>query len=766
MIGKILVYSIASFSILSTILFFLSDKKIELRKFASWCFYMTAVSVVATSVYLLYNILIHNFQFTYIWEYSSRELHEFLLVATFYSGQQGSFLLWLLIMTIVGLFVQQAAKKTNLEPYAMGFFAFVILFIAVILILKSPFDYVWETFAEENLKVGFIPPNGRGLNPILQNYWINIHPPILFTGYSLMTVPFVFALAALIKKEYKSWITIVTPWTLFGGAILGLGIMLGGFWAYETLGWGGFWAWDPVENSSLIPWIFVVTFVHTAIVQRRTNGLIKTNFILGILSFIFVLYATFLTRSGVLGDTSVHSFVTPGAIVYNMLIIFMVTFTLIAIVFVAWRFKDINQYLAKSTIKPMSKEYSLTLGSILLIALGIVVIIGTSWPIMAELFKQPKAAIDVSIYNRFGTYFAIVFLLLNGVSLYQRWQSSSTKDLVNKITIPLIASLVIAVILYFMGIQDFVYLTLTFSAIFALITNLELIIRKLIQNSRLSGAYVAHFGIALLVIGAVVSGAYSDSQHIVLKQKETKSAFGYDFTFEGRQRIEQHFSDREKYYFSVKIDKGGTSTVVKPIVYWSNFNDWQSPFLEPGIYAKLQKDIYVAPIAVETDFNMHRLSLMKGEEGVIPINKDIRFMIESLGMDEKAMMNDGRVVFITIIKTELNGLTSLDTISTRIDPNSWEGNFEDWKTLPQYGIDVNMIRIVRDMKDISHSKLEFYFKKSGEAMPKPTDVFTIDVTLKPFINLVWAGTLITAFGFIASFVRFNKKNSNKSNIAK
>lgn len=760
MLGKILIYATVLFSILSTILYFLSDKKIELRKYAAWLYYATTLSVVAASIYLLSNIIANNFQFTYIWEYSSRELHDFFLIASFYSGQQGSFLLWLLIMVITGLFVMQAAKKHSLEAYSMGFYAFVLFFVALILVFKSPFDYVWETFSAEKLEVGFTPPNGRGLNPILQNYWINIHPPILFLGYALMTVPFVYALAALIQREYKKWIEYVMPWALFGSAVLGLGIMLGGFWAYETLGWGGFWAWDPVENASLIPWIFIVAFVHTALVQRRTNGLVKTNFLVAILSFIFVLYATFLTRSGILGDTSVHSFVTPGAIVYNLLVIFMVTFTGLGIFYIVYRIKDINSFLEKSSFKPISKEYSLALGSILLMALGIVVIIGTSWPALAEIFGQPKAAIDISNYNKFGSVFAFIFLLINGVSLYQRWASSSFNDITGKILIPLIASIVISAILYFVGMKEINFLLLTFSAIFSLLTNLEFLIRNIAKNPRLIGSYLSHLGIALLIIGAVISGGYSESQSVRLKHKETKAAFGYNFTFEGKQRIEQQLQDREKYFFSIKIDKDGKENVVRPIVYWSNFNDWKSPFLEPGISVKMEKDIYVAPIAVETDMNMERLTLMKNEKGLIPINQKVSFMIESLSMDEAATLNDGRVVFKTVIKTEADGIAAFDTISTRIDPNSWEGNFEDWETLDKHGIDVNMIRIVRDMNDVSRSKLEFFFKKTGEPMPEPIDVFTFDVTLKPFINLVWVGTIASFLGFLIALTRYTKKGNN------
>ena len=147
-----------------------------------------------------------------------------------------------------------------------------------------------------------------------------IHPQVLFIGFTSMSVPFAYAVAGMLKRDYVSWIRVSTPWTVFGAMVLGTGVVMGGFWAYETLGWGGYWGWDPVENSSLVPWLFCVASIHTMLSQRRSGSFIKTNFVLSILCFIMVLYSTFLTRSGVLGDTSVHSFVEPGMLVYWMLL--------------------------------------------------------------------------------------------------------------------------------------------------------------------------------------------------------------------------------------------------------------------------------------------------------------------------------------------------------------------------------------------------------------------------------------------------------------
>lgn len=376
MLGQILIYVAFGLSVLSGFFYIIAKDKQSFLKLGRIAYYGVTATMLAISMYLLSNILSHNFQMTYVWEYSSTTLPLNLLISTFYAGQQGSFLLWGLTLTLIGFFLIPYLKERNYEYVTMGIFVLVIAFILLILIFKSPFEFVWQTYADQNVEVGFMPKEGRGLNPILQNYWINIHPPILFLGYSAMTIPYIFAISGLLKKDYRKWIRLALPWTLFASAILGLGLMLGGLWAYETLGWGGFWAWDPVENSSLIPWLTAVTLVHTMYIHQKTGGLIKTNFVLAFLTFLFVLYATFLTRSGVLGDTSVHSFVSPGPIIYKLLLIFMILFLLLAVITLFVRLNKIKS--PEINFKVSSKEFIVSLGVIALLLVTFIVLFGTS----------------------------------------------------------------------------------------------------------------------------------------------------------------------------------------------------------------------------------------------------------------------------------------------------------------------------------------------------------------------------------------------------
>jgi cytochrome c-type biogenesis protein CcmF len=269
---------------------------------------VTVVAVILTAATLLYLILTHQFQYTYVWSYSSRDLPTPLLISTFYAGQEGSFLLWSLFTAIIGLFLLRHSSRHGYEAQVMSVFGGIELMLLLMLLFKSPFRFVWESFPGD-AKVGFLPQDGRGLNPLLQNYWMVIHPQVLFSGFAAMGVPYAYAVGAMLKRDYDSWFKAATPWLVFGTFVLGTGIMMGGLWAYETLGWGGYWGWDPVENSSLVPWLVGVASIHTILSQRKRGAFVRTNLVLGVLCFVLVLYSTFLTRSGVLGETSVHSFV-------------------------------------------------------------------------------------------------------------------------------------------------------------------------------------------------------------------------------------------------------------------------------------------------------------------------------------------------------------------------------------------------------------------------------------------------------------------------
>ena len=475
-------------------------------------YHAMSIMVIASSVMLLHAILTHQYQYKYVYEYSNSDLPIGLLISTFYAGQEGSFLLWTLFTIIIGLILMDyTSKRGDLEQRVMMIFSLVTAFLLVMIspLLKSPFTYIWTdpSFVELTkinpsfLNLSFISSfifedqgahkqffklgsdsyavlssngisindfiiHGKGLNPLLQNFWMQIHPPLLFVGFAMSTVPYSFALAALLKNDYTDWVKQSLPWVLFGSMVLGLAIMLGGYWAYGVLGWGGYWGWDPVENSSLVPWLIGVASVHTLLVQKRTQELpngkgrfVKTNLILSILTYVLVVYSTFLTRSGVLSDASVHSFVAPGRLVFLFLLLNVIVFALLGFGAIAYRWKFLNEHFNFEE-DVLSRELALFTGAVTLIASAIIIIFGTSLPIWGK-------GVETSFYNHSHLPIGIIIGLLMGFSLLLRWKSTSKKDLINNAKYTLIITVVAtASIVIFGGIKDFMLGVFTLTTVF------------------------------------------------------------------------------------------------------------------------------------------------------------------------------------------------------------------------------------------------------------------------------------------------------------
>lgn len=759
MFGQILIYVAFGLSVLSGIFYLIAKKNNNLLKVGRYAYYLMTGVMLAISMYLLSNILSHNFQMTYIWEYSSTTLPLNLLISTFYAGQQGSFLLWGLMLTLIGFFLIPYLKERNYESITMGIFVFVIAFILLILIFKGPFDYVWQTYAGQGVKEGFMPKEGRGLNPILQNYWINIHPPTLFLGYSLMTIPYVFAISGLLKKDYRRWIRLALPWTLLASAVLGLGLMMGGLWAYETLGWGGFWAWDPVENSSLIPWLSAVTLVHTMYIHQKTGGLIKTNFVIAFLTFLFVLYASFLTRSGVLGDSSVHSFVSPGPVIYNFLLAFMALFFIIALVTLFLRLKKIQS--PDINFKVSSKEFIVSLGIIVLVLITFVVLFGTSWPILTGILGVAKSTVEPKWYNLLNLPLAILLLLFSSVAIYFSWKRTDITKVINKLVLAASFGILFAIITIFLGVNKFTYILLVFSVGFALFVNFEFILKNIRKDKKLIGGFLSHTGIALLVLGALSSGAYSDSIQVSMKNGQYAEFKGYKIVHSGKERIERDKPDIEKYQYNVDIIKDNDTTRVHPVAFWSDYNNMESPFFEPGIKPTVFKDIYIA-MSLTPHYDVKPVALKKQQSAKVSLDTNYTMkMLDFLMID---MMNgatknaDGSQkermkVGILVRLSNDKGYIKEDTIFAEMNMRSMTNN-PIWYDLDTTGVQIGFMQIMPDKENLSNSGALFMFKKKGGELVMPEELLILEISDKPFINLVWIGTILVIIGFLVSLFKY------------
>lgn len=465
MIGSIALALTFTASLTAIVLYTLAARgRVELTIAARRSTQLAILGMFVACGTLLFYIFNYHFEINYVYEHASRKLSKFLLFSTFYASQEGSFMLWGLWTSLIALFLIRYARRQRYEAHVMAIFLTVLVFISLMLILKSPFETIYAANPGQAMK-GMVPIDGKGLNPSLENLWIVIHPPMLFLGFSLLAVPFAFALAGLIKRDYQGWVLTSMPWTLGAAMVLGFGVMLGGFWAYETLGWGGFWAWDPVENASLLPWLVTVAASHTMLTQKRTGGLIKTNIALTLLAYALVLYGSFLTRSGVLGDASVHSFADPGYLAFSMLVCALGFFILVPFGIFFWRWREMSGF--GQDYKILSRETGLSIASAIIGASALVVFIGTSAPLV-----QKK--VDIGFYNNLHIPIVIVLLLVNGLSLLLKWRQSNWNDLVRKSIVALVATLVFTTVVVLLGVHDPRFVAICGAAFFSLFVNLEI----------------------------------------------------------------------------------------------------------------------------------------------------------------------------------------------------------------------------------------------------------------------------------------------------
>lgn len=800
MIGSIFLSIALVFSVITMVMYYLSFKGYKnTLNIARYSYNGMAIFVIAASTFLWYVILTHQYQYKYVFSYSNNSLSTGLLFSSFWGGQEGSFMLWLLLTSIIGIILQSySSKRGDLEPRVMSVFTLATTFLLVMVSpwFKNPFEYIWMTpsfieikninsqyfslpflqnflFTDQQSNTTFIQMSsqlhtllaqagvsvnnfiidGKGLNPQLLNYWMQIHPPMLFTGFAMATVPFSFAMAALMKNEYRDWVKQSLPWVLAGTGILGLGIMMGGYWAYEMLGWGGYWAWDPVENSSLIPWLVGVASIHTMLVQKRslktTEGVgryAKTNLILSILTYVLVLYSTFLTRSGVLGDASVHSFVDPGMLVYLFLIVFIGTFILIGFGAIAYRWKSLeDKTLYEESI--LSRELSLFTAAIILGASALIILVGTSAP----LFGQ---SVDTFFYNEMHLPIAIIIGLLNGLSLLIKWRSTNTKDLVKDSALSVITSTIITIaIVVFGGVHDIMMILLAFSASFALIVNTEIAVKIVKGNLKNLGAYVAHIGIALFILGIIGSAGYSAEQNVDLVKNKPTKAFGYELTFTGYTPIENN----TKFAFNVNVKNGDKVYTISPVMYIAEYNN--SLMREPAILNLLSKDIYVAPLGYDEGTNQQSQS--NGETVRLEKGKEFDYKGAKLTFDKfdvsaetMADMQAGKDFQMGAVLTlEANGKSEeFELLRKSV---GGQVQFTDY-TSKNAGLKIQLLNLTAQMIEVSISNPNETQQPVVE-QPKQ-EVLSVAASVKPYISLVWIGVIVMVLGFFVSVARRLKES--------
>jgi cytochrome c-type biogenesis protein CcmF len=555
-----------------------ATQQTDLEKKTGWLqngrsiFYIHVAAVLSIVACLFVIIQQHYFEYHYAYSHSDSRLPSHYLISTFWNGQEGSFLLWIFWHSVIGLILIRTQREW--EAPLMVVFVLVQAFLASMILGvvipgvdvklgSSPFILLRDAMDDPIFKLqpDFIPKDGSGLNPLLQNYWMVIHPPTLFLGFALTLPPFAFCMAGLWQKKFVEWIKPAIPWALLGAAVLGLGILMGGYWAYETLNFGGYWNWDPVENLSYVPWLIMVASIHTMITYKNSGTALKASIILVIAVFILILYSTFMVRSGILGDSSVHAFTDLG--LSGQLLIYLLSFLVFAIVLSVVRWKYIPS--SEKEVSTYSREFWIFLGATTLCLMGFQVLVESSKPVLNEVSKwfggagnmAPRA--DAPLwYSKIQLWFAVAVALLSGTGQFFWWKKIDKEKLKNEIVTPLMITLIVfALVIAVAKVYNISYLILTLAGIYLIVSNLKVLLSFVKLNPKLSGGAVAHIGVGMMLIGVMFSAGYSkvvslnnsgmliskdlptefNRDNLLLFINEPRAMAGYDIEYRG-ERLE------------------------------------------------------------------------------------------------------------------------------------------------------------------------------------------------------------------------------------
>lgn len=524
-----------------------------------------ATAVAAAVLFLA--MAFNDFSFVYVWEHTSRDLPTMYRISALWGGQEGSLLLWMLVLTLMAAGAVTLNRKllTSVLPWATPIFGALGAFFAIVLVFVS------TPFATQA-----IPPDGLGLNPSLQNPYMAAHPPLLYLGYVGLTVPFVFAMAALVSRQVdERWIVATRRWTLFAWTSLGFGILLGAKWAYEEVGWGGWYAWDPVENAALMPWLVATAYLHSVMIQEKKDMLRVWNVILISMAFTLALFGTFLTRSGVLN--SIHSFAESSIGAWFLGLIAVVALASSALII-----SRLPQLRARAKLESMlSREAAFLYNNLFLVALALTVLWGVIWPLVSEAVRGVAVTVGAPYYDFFAIIFGLPIMLLMGIAPFIAWRRSSWRSLSRQVAAPAAIAIVAGILLALGGAASSApaLIGYTFSAfVLAAIvfefargtrarhTNgrswLSAFTSLVARNRRRYGGYVVHASIVLLLVGAAGVGAFSSSKLVKLAPGDDVTVKGYTLTYDGIEQSRTQNATEVRARLAVSRDGSDEGTIL------------------------------------------------------------------------------------------------------------------------------------------------------------------------------------------------------------
>jgi cytochrome c-type biogenesis protein CcmF len=573
------------------------------------------VLITAAIAALAWMFVTDDFSVAYVASHSSRDLPLYFKISSIWGGQEGSLLFWGWLLTIYSALVviQNRRKHTAMMPYVTAvLMSTSVFFTSMHLFVVNPFKLSGVQLQDGALNL-FTRADGMGLNPLLQDWMMVIHPPMLYLGFVGFVVPFAFAIAALITRQLgDTWIRTTRRWTMVAWLFLATGIMLGGNWAYHTLGWGGFWAWDPVENASLMPWLIGTAYLHSVMVQEKKGMLKIWNVVLVILAYIMAIFGTFLTRSGIV--SSVHAFAQSSIGGYFLAFIVMALSGALYLVF------DRLEYLKSENQMEsfVSRESSFLFNNLILLAACFAVLWGTMLPSLSDWVTGEKITVGPPWFNRVNVPIAIFLMFLTGVGPLLAWRKASTNSLKRNFLSPALFALAAGVVLYLRGVRHFYALTALMMACFVGVTIIrefykgakaratgtgerfhEALVNLTLRNTRRYGGYIVHFAFVLLFVGWSGQAFTTEAQF--------EAGIGDTFQLRNYVMHVDSLSTRdETNYFAqranLSVFEGGTQVaLMHPERRAYSGTEGQQPTTEVAIWGRLKQDLYVVLAASSED---------------------------------------------------------------------------------------------------------------------------------------------------------------------
>ena len=562
-----------------------------------------ALAVAALSLWK--GLASHDFNIEYVAAYTSRNLPDGYIISALWAGQKGSLLFWAVVLSLFGALAQLLTPRRygELMPYVAAVTSAVIaFFVCTMLFAANPFE-----------RLAFTPADGRGLNPQLQNPGMMIHPPMLYLGYISITIPFAFAIAALLSRSLDTgWIHAIRKWTLVSWLFLSIGITLGMWWAYVELGWGGYWAWDPVENASLLPWLTMTAFLHSVMIQEKRGMLKRWNLGLIVGTFLLSIFGTFITRSGVIA--SVHSF-TQSNVGYFFLA-FLVVCAILSFTLLYTRWASLKAEMELESV--VSREAAFLFNNLLLVGVAFSVLWGTLFPILSELVRGSKITVGPPFFNRVNVPLGLLLLALTGIGPLIAWRKASTANLTRQFTGPVASGVVTAVALLAAGVRGlYPVMALSLGGFVAGTivqefyrgvrarrrmhgeSALVAFGRLVARNRRRYGGYLVHAGVLIYFV-AFSGMAFKREIEATLKPGDTaslESPFGHTYTFTHVGVSQFEALNRIVSAATVQVAKDGKPQGLMSSEKRQHVDSFRRPTFEPstevGIRSNLQEDVYI-----------------------------------------------------------------------------------------------------------------------------------------------------------------------------